>query len=235
MADKKQKILIVDDSEMNRDILAVMLGSDYEILEAENGLEAIEILQQGMTDIDLILLDIMMPGIDGFTVCKKLREKSSTIGIIMLTARTQEMDKVSGLMFGADDYITKPFSPSELTARVDAIYRRVCMSFIKDEQSPVIESGPFTLNLKSRTVTKNGKLIDLTQVEYQIMEYFLNNQNTALDRASILNHIWGDGYFGDDKIVDVNIRRIRMKIEEEPSKPQYITTIWGYGYKWNDK
>ena len=177
----------------------------------------------------------MMPGIDGFTVCKKLREKSSTIGIIMLTARTQEMDKVSGLMFGADDYITKPFSPSELTARVDAIYRRVCMSFIKDEQSPVIESGPFTLNLKSRTMTKNGKLIDLTQVEYQIMEYFLNNQNTALDRASILNHIWGDGYFGDDKIVDVNIRRIRMKIEEEPSKPHYITTIWGYGYKWNDK
>ena len=206
-------------------------GADH--VACDISIKAADLLEK--KQYDLVLLDIMMPGIDGFTVCKKLREKSSTIGIIMLTARTQEMDKVSGLMFGADDYITKPFSPSELTARVDAIYRRVCMSFIKDEQSPVIESGPFTLNLKSRTVTKNGKLIDLTQVEYQIMEYFLNNQNTALDRASILNHIWGDGYFGDDKIVDVNIRRIRMKIEEEPSKPQYITTIWGYGYKWNDK
>ena len=130
--------------------------------------------------------------------------------------------------------ITKPFSPSELTARVDAIYRRVCMSFIKNEKQSVIESGPFVLNLKSRTVTKNGTPIELTQVEYQILEYFMNNKNTALDRASILNHIWGESYYGDDKIVDVNIRRIRMKIEEEPSSPKYIITIWGYGYKWND-
>ena len=184
-------------------------------------------------DTGVAILDIMLPDIDGFEVCRSIRATNKQIGIIMLTARTQEMDKVSGLMFGADDYITKPFSPSELTARVDAIYRRVCMSFIKDEQSPVIESGPFTLNLKSRTVTKNGKLIDLTQVEYQIMEYFLNNQNTALDRASILNHIWGDGYFGDDKIVDVNIRRLRLKIEDNVQNPTFITTVWGYGYKWD--
>ena len=141
---------------------------------------------------------------------------------------------VTGLMTGADDYITKPFSPSELTARVDAIYRRVCMSFIKNENRSVIESGPFVLNLKSRTVTKNGVPIELTQVEYQILEFFMNNKNTALDRASILNHIWGESYYGDDKIVDVNIRRIRMKIEEEPSNPKFIITIWGYGYKWND-
>ena len=229
-----QHILVCDDEKDIVAALKIYLESDgYCVHTAYSGEEALRVAKT--EPVQLALMDIMMPGIDGFTVCKKLREKSSTIGIIMLTARTQEMDKVSGLMFGADDYITKPFSPSELTARVDAIYRRVCMSFIKDEQSPVIESGPFTLNLKSRTVTKNGKLIDLTQVEYQIMEYFLNNQNTALDRASILNHIWGDGYFGDDKIVDVNIRRIRMKIEEEPSKPHYITTIWGYGYKWNDK
>ena len=113
---------------MNRDILAVMLGSDYEILEAENGLEAIEILQQGMTDIDLILLDIMMPQMDGLELCKQLRARSPRLGIIMLTARTQEMDKVTGLLVGADDYVTKPFSPSELMARVDAIYRRVEMS-----------------------------------------------------------------------------------------------------------
>ena len=192
-------------------------------------------LNLSQREYDLIILDIMMPGIDGFQVCKKLREKSSTLGIIMLTARSQEMDKVSGLMIGADDYITKPFSPSELTARVDAIYRRVCMSFIKDENSlSIVESGPFVLNLKSRTVSKSGVPIDLTQVEYQILEYFMKNKNTALDRSSILNHIWGESYYGDDKIVDVNIRRIRMKIEEEPSSPKYIMTIWGYGYKWND-
>ena len=109
------------------------------------------------------------------------------------------------------------------------------MSFIKDENSlSIVESGPFVLNLKSRTVSKNGVPIDLTQVEYQILEYFMKNKNTALDRSSILNHIWGESYYGDDKIVDVNIRRIRMKIEEEPSNPRYIMTIWGYGYKWND-
>ena len=174
----------------------------------------------------------MMPGIDGFTVCKRLRERSNKLGIIMLSAKTQEMDKVSGLMIGADDYITKPFSPSELVARVDAIYRRVSMTAVKNEKVSSCQSGPFTLNFKSRTIMKNDEPVDLTQVEYQIMEYFIKNQNTALDRTSILHHIWGENYFGDDKIVDVNIRRIRMKIEDEPSNPQYILTIWGYGYKW---
>ena len=232
--DDSIRILVVDDEADIRRIIRILLESrGYRVLEAPNGRLAVETIRKE-PDVDLILLDIMMPGIDGFTVCKKIREKSSTIGIIMLTARTQEMDKVSGLMIGADDYITKPFSPSELTARVDAIYRRVCMSFIKNEKQSVIESGPFVLNLKSRTVTKNSAPIELTQVEYQILEFFMNNKNTALDRASILNHIWGESYYGDDKIVDVNIRRIRMKIEEEPSSPKYIITIWGYGYKWND-
>jgi DNA-binding response OmpR family regulator len=185
-------------------------------------------------DFDVALLDIMMPGIDGMAVCKKIREKNSNIGIIMLSAKSQEMDKISCLMAGADDYITKPFSISELIARVDAVARRVNRSGVKQEETSSITSGPFVLNLKSRTVLKNGEQIDLTQVEYQIMEYFFKNQNTALDRTSILNHIWGESYYGDDKIVDVNIRRIRMKIEEEPSSPKYIITIWGYGYKWND-
>ncbi len=231
-----KRILVCEDEDAIREFVVMNLKRiGYDVQDVNCGEDALTAFDAADGNFDIVLLDIMMPGIDGFTVCKKLREKSSTLGIIMLTARSQEMDKVSGLMMGADDYITKPFSLSELTARVDAIYRRVCMSFIKDEKSPLIHSGPFTLNLKSRTVTKNGALIELTQVEYQIMEYFLNNKNTALDRASILDHIWGDGYFGDDKIVDVNIRRIRMKIEDEPSNPQYITTIWGYGYKWNDK
>ena len=228
------RVLVVEDDEMIAEGLRFSLMSeDYEVLSAGTVQEAEKIWRSGMRP-DFCLLDVMLPDGDGFSLCREIR-RSSKVPVLFLTACDDEVSTVRALELGADDYITKPFSPSELTARVDAIYRRVCMSFIKDEQSPVIESGPFTLNLKSRTVTKNGKLIDLTQVEYQIMEYFLNNQNTALDRASILNHIWGDGYFGDDKIVDVNIRRIRMKIEEEPSKPHYITTIWGYGYKWNDK
>ena len=231
-----KRILVCEDEDTIRDFVVINLKrAGYEVHDVNCGEDALKLFVEEKGNFDIVLLDIMMPGIDGFTVCKKLREKSSTLGIIMLTAKAQEMDKVSGLMMGADDYITKPFSPSELTARVDAIYRRVCMSFVKEDESTVLESGPFSLNLKSRTVSKNGKPIELTQVEYQTMEYFLNNKNTALDRSSILAHIWGDNYYGDDKIVDVNIRRIRMKIEDEPSNPKYILTIWGYGYKWNEK
>ena len=231
-----KRILVCEDEDVIRDFVVINLKrAGYDVTDVNCGEEALRVFESEHGNFDVALLDIMMPGIDGFTVCKKLREKSATLGIIMLSANTQEMDKVSGLMIGADDYMTKPFSPSELTARVDAIYRRVCMSFMKSEESPIIESGPFQLNLKSRTVSKNGKLIDLTQVEYQILEYFMNNKNTALDRTSILNHIWGETYVGDEKIVDVNIRRIRMKIEDEPSSPQYIITIWGFGYKWNEK
>ncbi|MCD8187700.1 MAG: response regulator transcription factor [Ruminococcus sp.] len=230
-----KRILVCEDEAAIREFVVINLKrAGYDVVDVDCGEAALETFAKENGSFDIVLLDIMMPGIDGFTVCKRIREKSSTIGIIMLTARTQEMDKVSGLMIGADDYITKPFSPSELTARVDAIYRRVCMSFIKNEESSVIESGPFAMDLKSRTLTKNGQQIELTQVEYQILEFFMKNKNTALDRASILNHIWGESYYGDDKIVDVNIRRIRMKIEEEPSSPRYIITIWGYGYKWND-
>ena len=226
-----KRILVCEDEDVIRDFVVINLKrAGYDVTDVNCGEEALRVFESEHGNFDVALLDIMMPGIDGFTVCKKLREKSSTLGIIMLSAKTQEMDKVSGLMIGADDYMTKPFSPSELTARVDAIYRRVCMSFMKSEESPIIESGPFQLNLKSRTVSKNNKLIDLTQVEYQILEYFMNNKNTALDRTSILNHIWGETYVGDEKIVDVNIRRIRNKIEDDPSKPKYIQTVWGYGY-----
>ena len=232
-----KRILVCEDEDVIRDFVVINLQrAGYDVIDVNCGEQALKVFEEENGEFDIALLDIMMPGIDGFQVCKALRKKSSTLGIIMLSAKSQEMDKVSGLMIGADDYITKPFSPSELTARIDAIYRRVSMSFSKeDEEASVVEAGPFVLNLKSRTVAKNGVPIDLTQVEYQILEYFMNNQDTALDRSSILTHIWGENYFGDDKIVDVNIRRIRMKIEDEPSNPRFIATIWGYGYKWSVK
>ena len=176
-----------------------------------------------------------MPGIDGLQVCKELRNMNGGIGIIMLSARTQEMDKVTGLMLGADDYITKPFSPSELTARVDSLYRRVARSEANNENNfkEELKSGIFTLNLRNRSLTKNDTIIELTQVEFQIMEYFFSNPGTALDRTDILNHVWGEQYVGEEKIVDVNIRRLRMKVEDEPSNPKYIVTVWGLGYKWD--
>lgn len=230
-----RRILICEDEDAIREFIVINLQrAGYDVTDVNCGEGAIEAFNRNKGDFDVVLLDIMMPGIDGFTVCKKIREKSNTVGIIMLSAKAQEMDKVNGLMLGADDYMTKPFSPSELTARVDAVHRRVCMTSDKKTVSQIIESGPFILDLKSRTVTKNGKLLELTQVEYQILEFFMNNKNTALDRNIILKRIWGDTYYGDDKIVDVNIRRIRVKIEDIPSSPQYIQTVWGYGYKWNE-
>lgn len=230
-----KKILVCEDEEAIRDFVVINLQrSGYTTMDVGSGEDALRVFDEQNGDFDIALLDIMMPGIDGFSVCKQLREKSDNIGIIMLTAKTQEMDKVRGLMLGADDYVTKPFSPSELVARVDAVYRRVSMANSQKQDVKPIVSGCFVLSPKSRTLTKNGELIDLTQVEYQIMEYFIKNKNVALDRNSILEHIWGDNYFGDIKIVDVNIRRLRMKIEDEPSKPVYIQTIWGYGYKWQE-
>lgn len=230
-----RKILVCEDEDVIRDFVVINLKrSGYDVVDVSNGEDAIKVFDENDGDFAVALLDIMMPGIDGFTVCKELRKRSDTVGIIMLSAKTQEMDKVNGLMLGADDYVTKPFSPSELVARVDAIYRRVTMISGASEKAIVLKSGPFELNLKSRSLTKSGQDVDLTQVEFQIMEYFMNNPNTALYRMDILNKIWGENYFGDVKIVDVNIRRLRMKIEDEPSNPKYILTVWGYGYKWNE-
>ena len=227
-----RRFLVAEDEDSIRDFIVINLKrSGYEVFDAPNGKIAYEMFEENPTGFDVAILDIMMPEMDGFTLCKKIREKSSSIGIIMLSAKTQEMDKVNGLMLGADDYVTKPFSPSELVARVDAIHRRVTMAS-QQQQTFEITSGPFVINQKSRTLTKNGKLIDLTQVEFQIMEYLLKNPNVALERSDILSHVWGENYFGDIKIVDVNIRRLRMKIEDDPSSPQYLTTVWGFGYKW---
>ncbi len=228
-----KRILIAEDEDVIRDFVVINLKrAGYEVVDVPDGEQALRVFEESGGDFDVVVLDIMMPGIDGFGVCEKIRAASNSIGIIMLSAKSQEMDKVRGLMTGADDYITKPFSPSELVARVDAIYRRVSLAKDVPAQEDEVTSGPFVLNSKSRMLYKNGKAVDLTQVEFQIMEFFMKNPNTALERSAILNQVWGSNYYGDVKIVDVNIRRLRMKIEEEPSNPQYLQTVWGYGYKW---
>lgn len=231
-----KKVLVAEDEQAIREFVVINLKrAGYEPYEASNGEEALEIYEREGKDFDVAILDIMMPGkYDGLAVCKELRKQSGSIGIIMLTARTQEMDKVSGLMMGADDYVTKPFSPSELVARVDAVYRRVALEQMRNENNfrEEIRSGEFVLNLRNRSLMKAGKPIELTQVEFQLMEYFFCNPTTALDRSDILKHVWGEGYFGEEKIVDVNIRRLRMKVEDEPSNPRHIITVWGLGYKW---
>lgn len=226
-----KKLLVCEDEDAIREFEVLTLHrSGYEVVDTACGEDAIEAFNKAPNDFSVVLLDIMMPGIDGLTVCKKIREKNSRVGIIMLSAKTQEMDKVKGLMLGADDYVTKPFSPSELAARVDAICRRISVG--SEMQSDVLTSGPFVLNMDGHTFTKNGKPIDLTQVEFQLMELFMRNAETAMERKQILVRIWGESYTGDDKIVDVNIRRLRMKIEDEPSSPAHLQTVWGFGYKW---
>ncbi len=228
-----KRILVVEDEDVIRDFVVINLRrAGYEVTDVSNGEAALKVFEESGGNFDVAVLDIMMPGIDGFQVCKEIRKKSGSIGIIMLSAKSQEMDKVSGLMLGADDYVTKPFSPSELVARVDAVHRRVTMAAGIRQPSEELVSGPFVLNLKSRSLQKNNKPIDLTQVEFQIMEYFLENPGIALARGDILRHVWGPSYVGEEKIVDVNIRRLRMKVEDEPSNPQHITTVWGLGYRW---
>lgn len=231
-----KRIMIVEDEAAIREFEAINLKRvGYTVVEAGSGEEALEIFDSDAEGFDIALLDISMPGMDGFTLCKELRKRSETLGIIMLTARTQEMDKISGLMIGADDYITKPFSPTELLARVDSLHRRVEM-YAPKTVAPVsddITLGEFTLNLRRRTLVKNGVNIELTQVEFQMIEYFFNNPDVALDRTDILNKVWGSNYYGEEKIVDVNIRRLRTKVEDNPSEPKRLVTVWGMGYKWN--
>ncbi len=229
-----KRILVCEDEAAIRDFVVINLKrAGYEVLEADSGEKALALFDEN-DDIGVALLDVMLPGMDGFAVCHALRERDGRMGIIMLTARTQEHEKVSGLMMGADDYVTKPFSPSELIARIDVLFRRVERERAEHEQQYVdtIESGDFTLHMRNRQLTHAGEPIELTQVEFQMMEYFLTSGGQELSRADILKRVWGESYYGEEKIVDVNIRRLRMKIEEDPSAPRHIQTVWGRGYKW---
>ena len=225
-----KKVLVLEDESSIRSFVVINLKrSGYEPIEADTGTKALEIIKQN-PDIKVALLDVMLPDIDGFEVCRQIRASNPKMGIIMLTARSQEMDKVTGLMTGADDYVTKPFSPTELTARIDALCRR--MGEGADNNEDEVVQGPFHLNKRNRTLEKNGARIKMTQVEYNIIKMFMENPGKALSREEILRFVWGEDYLGELKIVDVNIRRLRVKIEDEPTSPTFITTIWGYGYKW---
>ena len=226
-----RKVLVLEDEPNIRSFVVINLKrAGYETIEAGDGEEALELIRKN-PDIKVALLDIMLPGeIDGFEVCRRIRAGNAQMGIIMLTARTQEMDKVTGLMTGADDYVTKPFSPAELTARVDALYRRAGGEMVRDADE--ISQPPFLLNTRNRTLEKNGQRLKLTQVEYSIVKLFMDNPGKALAREEILDAVWGKDYIGELKIVDVNIRRLRIKLEDDAQNPVYITTEWGYGYKW---
>ena len=230
------KILVVEDDDAIREVVALNLRlAGYEVTEAASAEQALAVFSPS-AGFDVAVLDIMLPGMNGFSLCETIRRDSASIGIIMLSAKTLETDKIKGLSIGADDYMTKPFSVSELLARVEALVRRVGRqgaSSAAPEPDGRMVSGVFVLDQKSRVLYKNGTPIDLTQVEFQIMELFFANPGVALVREKILEGVWGENYFGDVKIVDVNIRRLRMKIEDEPSAPKHILTVWGYGYRWN--
>ena len=217
----KEKILVLEDEIGIRSFVSINLKREgYEIIEAGTGAEAIEKINEN-NDISIALLDVMLPDMSGIEVCKYIRQKFDQVGIIMLTAKAQEEDKLEGFISGADDYIVKPFSIKELLVRVAALLRRV-----KKEESSMklnkIVSDPFELDLDKRKLFKNGKEIELTPTEFSIVKYLMVNAKQSLSRDQILTEVWGNNYLYDFKIVDVNIRRIRNKIEDDPSKLSLI-------------
>ena len=225
-----EKILLVEDEISIRGFLKINFErSNFQVIEAGTGEEGIR--KALLEKPDVAILDVMLPGIDGYQVCNELRKKFNKIGIIMLTAKGQDMDKIMGLEYGADDYIVKPFNPIEVTLRVKALLRRI-QGDKEEKNENTIEIQPFKLDLYSKTLYKNKSEIDLTPKEFMLMKIFLENPGKAVSRDELLNLVWGIDFFGDSKIVDVNIRRLRAKIEDKSSEPMYIETVWGTGYRW---
>lgn len=228
------KILLVEDEAPIRMFTKINLENEgFQIVEAESGEQGVELARSEHPDI--VVLDLMLPGISGYEVCSILRTEMPHIGIIMLTAKSQEIDRILGLEKGTDDYMVKPFNPHELVLRVRSLIRRLKLeeeSAAQRDSSPIIADGPFTLDLYARTFTKNGSLIDLTPTELAIIKMFMTHPGKALSREEILHHAWGEDYQGESKIVDVNVRRIRAKIEDNAAKPAYLETVWGVGYRW---
>lgn len=222
-------VLVLEDQMEIREFVVINIKRyGYNVFEAETGEEALEIVSK--VKIDIAVLDVMLPGIDGFEVCKRIRETNKYMGIIMLTAKSMESDKIQGLINGADDYMVKPFSPKELVARIDSLFRRV--KLLKEDTSEGYHARPFDIDFENRQIFKNEVEIDLTQLEFAIVATLVKNEGKPLSREYILDHVWGENFFGSYKIVDVNIRRLRQKLEEDPSNPEFIMTVWGLGYKW---
>lgn len=221
----KNKVLIVEDEDSIRKFVSINLKkSGYEVYEAGSGEEGIEIIKN--KNVDILILDVMLPGIDGFEVAKILRKDYPGLGIIMLTAKGQDEDKIMGLEIGTDDYITKPFNPTELVLRVDSLCRRLKQSYKKDDSI-------FKVDIYSRKFFKYGDEIFLTPTEFAIVELFMENPGKAFTREELMEKVWGYDFLGETKIVDVNIRRIRSKIEEDAKNPKFLETVWGIGYRWN--
>ena len=227
-----KKVLVLEDEESIRSFVVINLRrAGFEPIEAACGQEALDALRAD-PEIRVALLDVMLPDVDGFEVCRRVRAADSRIGIMMLSAKGQEMDKITGLVSGADDYVTKPFSTAELTARIDALYRRTG-EVQETPKSPVLQQGPFRLDTRARTLERDGQMIRLTQIEYALMQIFMRNPGKALARETLLAEVWGKQFDGDDKVVDVNIRRLRIKLEEDSTAPKYLHTVWGFGYQWD--
>jgi hypothetical protein len=230
---ENKKILIVDDEDPIRQFMKINLDyQGYQTVEAASGEEAIKVFEKERPA--LAILDIMLPGMSGYEVCEKIRTEAPMTGIIMVSAKSQDIDKILGLEKGADDYIIKPFNPQELILRVRSLIRRVNFSQDKanNKIKESISDGPFTLDLYAKSFYKNEREIDVTPTEFTILQYFIQNKGKAMTRDEIMTKTWGENYSNDTKIVDVNIRRIRAKIEDNPAKPEYIETVWGTGYRW---
>ena len=227
----KKKILLVEDEVAIRKFTKINLErADFDVIEAGTGEEGVELAFK--EDPDIVILDIMLPGIDGYEVCKILRTQKPGIGIIMLTAKSQEVDKILGLEQGSDDYLIKPFNPQELILRIKSLVRRLDYKPSKPTKHETVEDGPFVLDFYSKSLTKNDELIDLTPTELSIVKIFMTNKGRAITREELMELAWGEDFNGDTKIIDVNIRRIRAKIEDRPAKPDYLQTVWGVGYRW---
>jgi DNA-binding response OmpR family regulator len=225
-------ILVIEDEDSIRKFIKINLDrAGFDVKEAASGEAGIDIARK--ETIDIVVLDIMLPGIDGYEVCKILRNEFPHLGVIMLTAKSQDIDKIMGLEYGTDDYMTKPFNPMELVLRVKSLARRMDRNESSDQS--MIVSERFKIDVYSRKFYKDDEELDLTPTEFSIAKLFMENPGKAFKRDEILNLVWGYDFVGDSKIVDVNIRRLRSKIEKDSSNPNYIETVWGVGYRWRNK
>lgn len=235
MGNSDHTILIVEDNKDLLNLLEINLKDEgYRVLTAENGITALDIYHNQSPS--LILLDVMLPKLDGFEVCKRIRSENRSVPILMLTAKAEEVDKVLGLELGADDYMTKPFSIRELLARVKAIFRRMDVNDeVNEKVDKKLEFDSLIVNTEKRKVTLNGETIELTSKEYDLLMLFFTNPGKAYSREELLDIVWGYSYDGYSHTVNSHINRLRSKIEDDPSEPHYIRTVWGVGYRFADK